>query len=704
MTLLFAVCLAYFAAPCHGQESLPVLTTARSIRSLSLEEAARGYPVRLEGVVTYHNSLRFCFAQDETGPVYVMRQMQNYDLKIGQLVRFEGITEPGLFSPHVRETTATVIGTRELPPAREAGCSDLAGGRLDCERVAISGTVRALDHRWNDGTRLDLQLESEGEALEVHVYDVPKNGSYDSLLDSRVRVYGMATGKFTLQRQISRPVVDAVGIDSVVVEEPASSDPFLLPVQLSGRLLTFALNPADTPRVRVRGVVTYHDPGRVIYIRDESGGLCIQAQLAELLSPGDLIDAVGIPAMGAFCPILTQATYRRVTTGLPAPRPTITTAENILTHGGTADLVCLDAELLNSVSRGTGIVLMLKSNNVLFEGRLLVPATEVRDPNSPQTLVLPQSSRDSLETIPQHGSILRVTGICVIYEAHEAGAIVAPKSFQLLLRGPADIQVIHGPPWWTRSRLLSILGVLLLLIAGAIAWVALLRRRVWEQTRIIEKRGHQEAVLQERHRMAREIHDTLVQGFAGISLQLEAVKDKLPLAPKIFARHIEVAHALARQSMAEARRSIWALHNESILTGGLAASLAASARSITQGSGIETRFRTAGSFEGVPAAIENNLLYIGREAIVNAVKYASPSTIDIEISSDVQTYSLRIRDNGCGFDFAAHRAGHEAHYQGFGLISMRERADQIGAAFLVTSRRGQGTEVHVSVPRKGRYE
>ena len=135
-----------------------------------------------------------------------------------------------------------------------------------------------------------------------------------------------------------------------------------------------------------------------------------------------------------------------------------------------------------------------------------------------------------------------------------------------------------------------------------------------------------------------------------------------------------------------------------LLTAGLAASLAASAKSIAGGAGIETRFETAGDFSHLSAEVENNLLSIGREAILNAVKYAAPALILIELRCANGHCELRIRDDGRGFDASHATTEGGAGNGGFGLISMRERAEQIGAEFALRSEPGYGTEIAVTVP------
>ena len=265
-------------------------------------------------------------------------------------------------------------------------------------------------------------------------------------------------------------------------------------------------------------------------------------------------------------------------------------------------------------------------------------------------------------------------------EVLEAGMVLMPRSFQVLLRTPQDIAVLKGPPWWTPQRMAWIFGAMGLAILGSVAWAGLLRMRVRQQTEFIRQRVHDEAVMQERHRMAREIHDTLVQGFAGISLQLEAVRDKLPSESPVLRRHLEVAHSLARESMAEARRSIWAWHNDSLLTARLPAALAASVKSITGDTQIVTKFAANGDFSHLSADLENNLLYIGREAILNAVKYGTANAITIDLRCENRHCCLTVKDDGRGFDARKVQANGASANGGFGLIKHARACTQQVAA------------------------
>jgi ligand-binding sensor domain-containing protein/two-component sensor histidine kinase len=204
------------------------------------------------------------------------------------------------------------------------------------------------------------------------------------------------------------------------------------------------------------------------------------------------------------------------------------------------------------------------------------------------------------------------------------------------------------------------------------------------------------AVLAERNRIAREIHDTLAQGFAGISLQLEAVDDTLEDSPTTARQHLDRARRLVRSSLTEARRSVWELRSSILDSNDLGNALSDIAQQLTSGTPVQTRVRTTGNVRRLPSLVENNLLHIGREALTNAVKHARATHIIVETKFERDGVSLLMKDNGCGFDFQnLSSSGIEGG--GFGLISMRERAEQIGARLAIQSQPGEGTEIFVEI-------
>jgi ligand-binding sensor domain-containing protein/two-component sensor histidine kinase len=227
---------------------------------------------------------------------------------------------------------------------------------------------------------------------------------------------------------------------------------------------------------------------------------------------------------------------------------------------------------------------------------------------------------------------------------------------------------------------------LCLAVLGLIGWQLYLLR-----VRTIESRFA--AVLAERNRIAREIHDSLAQGLAGISLQLELVAKMLATSTDSARNHLNQARMLARQSLADARRSLWDLRSGQSTD--LPTSLSTSARHLTAQTGVLAQLQVHGTFRELDHDIESNLLRIGQEAITNAVKHARAQRIDISLEFAAHTVRLSVRDNGSGFDPGLRPSTADGH---FGLVGMRERAEQIGGTLTVLSTPGAGTEISAEVP------
>ncbi|HET7077102.1 MAG TPA: histidine kinase [Chloroflexia bacterium] len=211
----------------------------------------------------------------------------------------------------------------------------------------------------------------------------------------------------------------------------------------------------------------------------------------------------------------------------------------------------------------------------------------------------------------------------------------------------------------------------------------------------LAQRGEEAAVLEERNRMAREIHDTLAQGFTGIVVQLEAAEDTLTAEPAAAQAHLDRARALARDSLAEARRSVWALRPRALEGGDLAGALDRAAQALTAGTPTRAAVHVHGVPRPLPPDLAGHLLRIGQEALTNAVRHAAARQVAIDLTYDPAAVGLRVRDDGHGFDPAAPAP---AAGGGLGLPGMRERVAGLGGTLTLTSAPGAGTEVRVQVP------
>ncbi len=200
------------------------------------------------------------------------------------------------------------------------------------------------------------------------------------------------------------------------------------------------------------------------------------------------------------------------------------------------------------------------------------------------------------------------------------------------------------------------------------------------------------AVLAERNRIAREIHDTLAQGFVAVSVQLEVVARMLTISSESAQELLSRVRALVQDSISEARRSIWELRSQDSRNDDLPSRLSKMATEATSATPVKLKFQVFGTYRVLPRKVENELVRIGQEAVANVVRHAGAKRIDIALNFDVKKLRMTIADDGCGFTGEADSSGPDGH---FGLKGMRERAEQIDAELTVRSKPGEGT--HVSV-------
>jgi signal transduction histidine kinase len=204
-------------------------------------------------------------------------------------------------------------------------------------------------------------------------------------------------------------------------------------------------------------------------------------------------------------------------------------------------------------------------------------------------------------------------------------------------------------------------------------------------------------ILDERQRMAREIHDTLAQGLTGIITQLEAT-ERAGRRPEQWRRHLDQARALARESLAEARRSVQALRPEPLEEAGLPDAIAHMARRWSETSAVELSFATTGEPRPLLAELEMTLFRVAQEALTNVAKHAAATKVGLTLSYMDDAVLLDVRDDGVGFTTVAGGNGRAGDGEGFGLHAMRQRLRRVAGSLEIETTPGEGTAVNASVP------
>ncbi len=223
-----------------------------------------------------------------------------------------------------------------------------------------------------------------------------------------------------------------------------------------------------------------------------------------------------------------------------------------------------------------------------------------------------------------------------------------------------------------------------------------------EKIHLLEQ-ARQAAVLEERQRLAREIHDTLAQGFTSIVMHLEAAEGALSDDLATVQHHLEQARSTARESLEEARRLVWALRPQHLEQASLPEALARVVTRWSHESGIAAEVTTTGTPTPLHPEVEITLLRAAQEALANVRKHARARQVAVTLSYMDDLVVLDVQDDGAGFDPA--RLWEQCADQpagGFGLQAMRERVAQLGGRLLIESAPGEGTTLVVEVPTASR--
>ena len=661
--------------------STVVLTNAEQIRNLTAAQAGQSLPVQLRGVVVDESQPRerALIVADQTAAIYVTATANIFaPYHRNDLLDIEGITIAGEFAPCVLTKAAKKIGSAPTPPARPVTYQQLITGALDAQFVEIAGVVRQCRPAEPGSDIWSIVLAANGGTVPVRL-SLPQDPQVQ--VDAEVRIRAVCLYQFNQKRQVLNPVLQVPRGVPVQIEKPPTTDPYAAPLRSSASLLQFAPSVPYGHRVRVSGIVTYYQPGSSVWIHNASSGLRIQTRQRDHLVVGDELDVLGFPSYGLSTTLLEDAIYRK--TGKTAPPTPLNLTSPLGAFDNQDDLVTIEAKLTEIHPTLDGAVLSLEKSGKAFKA------------------ILKQSPNLSNNLNWQPGSLVRITGICtVIYDdSRTEMGVLQPQSFQILLRSPDDFVLIKPPPWWTAKHIILLLG---LVAAGSVTItgvvVLLARRRIHEQARRSAMAENEfAAILAERNRLAREIHDTLAQGLTATAVQLQLVEKHSAGASETMIDHLSLSQKMVRSSLQEARNSIWNMRSQVLETGDLAAALKNILEHVADKDEVETILQVTGRARRLSPVIENNFLRIGQEAITNAVKHARAKHIKLTLNFGGKQLSLTVVDDGCGFD----PANPPPSEGGFGLVGMQERALELKGELKVRTVPNQGTEIHLRVPLSG---
>lgn len=431
---------------------------------------------------------------------------------------------------------------------------------------------------------------------------------------------------------------------------PVSANDMVQPIS-SLRLLT------NSPRVTatIRGVVSLATPA--LYVQDATGGAAVFPINGPPLKVGDEVRVKGVVDTKDFNSVIRDASVELLWARTPIP-PISVTPSQAATGAFAATFIEIEGVLIGQDrDPEKNLVLHLSSSQQEFRA------------------IVNGSRGDAFLAKMKHGSVVRLRGVCVVDP--EFTHSLTP--FVLLLRSADDVELVAGPPWWN-ARHVVIIGFLLLVLA----FIAQLIHAMVERWKL-------RAIMQERELLAHEMHDALAQSFAGLGFQLQAIRNRIPNHMPTIHAQLDLACDLVRHSHQEARQNIMMLRTESMESLSLAQLLQQSAQKMVEGGAVIVEASETGYLRTIPLRVNDTLFRIGLEALANAIRHAQPSRICIGIHHGEDTVTLRIEDDGVGFES-------NDTQRGFGVKGMRRRAATISASLEISGVQGEGTSVRVIAP------
>ena len=296
------------------------------------------------------------------------------------------------------------------------------------------------------------------------------------------------------------------------------------------------------------------------------------------------------------------------------------------------------------------------------------------------------------------GCRIEVIGVCVLKSQNWRPGLFFPRIDGLVLvpRSPADVRILSRPPWWTPGRLLAIVGILVAVIVGVLIWNRALRRlaelRGREVARAEISTASAELRIEERTRLAAELHDALAQNLTGVSLQISAARSAKASSPEAEEHHLSVAEHMLQSSRTELRRCIWDLRSDALDEPDFAKAVALTTKPVAGHAEIDIDCKVPRS--RLSDSTAHALLRIIRELVSNAAVHGKATRISVCGAVDNGMLSVTVCDDGIGFDVGKCPGQADGH---FGLAGIRERCKGLGAAFRIESTPGKGTTATVEM-------
>lgn len=578
----------------------------------------------------------------------------------------------------------SVVRLREepLPSAPDVSGSQVNSGECFGQAVAVRGVLASAvrDDVNEDWNLLTLRTAAGKVYAAVPESEIPLR-RLTALQDADVRLAGLVT-RFGVWRSFLGYEILLFGADGLAVDTPPPADPFAAP--------PYAFREA-LHRQRAEGTVLAVGRRKVFLRTDRQTLLPITPVTdSPRPHPGQRLSVVGFTEPDQRNLQLVEAEIQ------PRPAP-----DEPLVDGADTDPETLYADASGRARANTeyyGRILRLTGTVVNSTENLRLSGTLILACGKRTVSVDVSSLVNGLAPSLEPGCTVSVTGLCVAEFENAADTPLLPRftGFSLIPRTAADLVILRCPPWWTPLKLLAVIALLVLLLAGILVWNHALAVRSEQRGQELAREQSQHAAadlkVEERTRLAVELHDAISQTLTGVAFQIETAlgigRDTLGPARKF----LDTANQMLASCRQELYCCLWDLHSRTFEEKDLTEAIQRTIAPHAERANITVRFNVPR--EDLSESTVHAILKIVRELVVNALRHGRAENICIAGEYHEGRVRFSVADDGCGFDEASAPGPVQGH---FGLQGIRERAAEKSGAIEIASRPGRGTKVTVSL-------
>lgn len=680
------------------------IRTAAELKHVLYDNPQTGQPFVLTGEVRHvresaQQSVVWAL-HDESGDVLVTAPRSTLPKEIvpGDRVRISGKTVTGKYDIVWPLPTNVVCAGHGLAPHPVSiKAAEFLAGRHDCQLVRLEGLVKDAFFTEDNPHWAILVLVSDGEVLNVSLPHGGKDHAYfKGLVGATVSINGVVVPSDNSPRRQLGRILTAAGPDDVrMLTPPAEANVIPSVDDIHG------LRP-----VEIAALGRHHAIGRVlarwrddrVLLKTEHGNLH-EIELAEgpLPAIGEFLEAVGFPESDLYRINLTRAHVRTVSV---PPRPDEQPTD--LRPGDLTEVVdgrtLYNPQAYGRLVRVNGIVRNLPRESDK-EGLVLIETSDVQLP------IDVSATRSVLGRLAL-GCRVEATGRIILETEDWRPNAVFPRirGVRLVLRTPDDLIVLNRPSWFTPVRLLALLGGLAIITLLVLVWNFFLRHQSEQRGRKLaaEAIAHAESAfkVEERTRLAVELHDSVAQNLTGVAMEIEAAQQYEDGASPELLRHLHTAWNTLKSCRGELRNCLWDLRSRALEATDMNETIRRTLLPSVKGIALKIRFNVPR--DRFTDNTTHTVLRIIRELAINGIRHGGATEILVAGTSEDDSIVFSVRDNGAGFDPDIAPGVLQGH---FGLEGIRERVRSLGGTLTIESAVGKGTKTTVRLrsgkePRK----